>query len=112
MRSTIRTGIALSISGLATGGLALLAPASEAQVTTAPTSVAVAQRPPVCRYTVEARHGLHVRQKPGGRILGVLPNGKIIFADCRATHGWVQLRGGVKQKFVGKYVAHRYLARY
>lgn len=111
MRTTIRTGVALSVSGLAMVGFMLASGPADAATTKAPTAMAAAS--PVCRYTVNARHGLHVRKKPAGKVIGRLPNGKIVFAKkCKNPHGWVKLRGGVKKKYLKKYVERRYLVRY
>ncbi|MFC4910401.1 hypothetical protein [Actinomadura gamaensis] len=115
MGATARRSIALAVTGLGLGGLTLLASgAAEAATHTAvPAAGRTAAAEPVCRYTVHARHGVHVRLTPRGKILGTLPNGKIVFADrCHSAHGWAQLHGGVKPAWVKKYVARSYLARY
>jgi hypothetical protein len=112
MRTSIRTGVALSIAGLATGGITMLA-SGAAEAAATPTEASAAAMGPVCRYTVEARHGLNVRETPGGKKIGALHNGKIVFAKkCRNPRGWVKLRGGVKKKYMKKYVYRHYLARY
>ncbi|MBO2452931.1 hypothetical protein J4573_37975 [Actinomadura barringtoniae] len=106
--------MALSIAGLATGGAVMLASGAADAATAAPTQdgAAVAMSP-VCRYTVGAMHGLNVREKPAGKKIGALRNGKIVFAKkCRNPRGWVKLRGGVKKKYMKKYVYRHYLARY
>lgn len=109
MRTSIRTGVALSVSGLAMGGVALLsAGAAEASATTR-------LQGPVCRYDVEAMHGLNVRKKPAGKKIGALATGTIVFAKkCNNTRGWVKLRGvPPKYKKLNKgWVARMYLGRY
>jgi hypothetical protein len=133
MRTTLRTGtglstgIALSASGLALGGLALIGPSAAAApsttastttvsnttgTATSGTTAAGTRKPDVCRYIVTAHSGLHVRETPGGRILGSLPHDDIVFADCTAHRGYVQLHGGVPKRFIGKYVYRKYLDRY
>lgn len=116
MRTSIRTGVALSIAGLATGGIALLsAGAAEAMTTQQATQAAARLAHPVCRYDVEARHGLNVRKKPAGKKIGKLGWGDIVFAKkCSNPRGWVKLRGvpDKKKKLNGGWVARGYLARY
>ncbi|MFD0683561.1 hypothetical protein [Actinomadura fibrosa] len=110
LRAIIRTAIAVSVSGLAAGGFAFLAPVSGASAAGPP---AAAPPPaPICRYTVEARHGTWVRSSPGGHGIGRLRHGKLVFADCNARRGWVRLQGQVPQIFLYKWVARRALERY
>ncbi|MCP2335173.1 hypothetical protein [Actinomadura rupiterrae] len=114
MGATVRRGIALAITGIGLGGAALLASgaAEAATPSTAPATGAAASGP-VCRYVVDAEHGLHVRQIPNGKILGILPDGKIVFAKkCNNPRGWVKLRGGVKPSWLLKYVYRPYLHRH
>ncbi|GAA2609333.1 hypothetical protein SMC26_31340 [Actinomadura fulvescens] len=115
MRTSIRTGVALSISGLAMSGAALVTSSGAGAATTqAPAAkpAAASTQAAICRYTVEAKGGLYVRRTPGGRIVGRLRNGKIVFAKCQRPHGWVKLRGGVKRHLIGKWVYRPHLARY
>ncbi|GAA2155895.1 SH3 domain-containing protein [Actinomadura napierensis] len=64
----------------------------------------------VCRYEVNARSGLNVRETPNGRLVPPpLPYRKHIGADCTATNGWVRLRQSVPANQVGKWVFRAYL---
>jgi len=113
MRTSVRTGFALSIAGLATGGAVMLASGAAEAAAAAPTQDSAVAMGPVCRYTVESQRGLNVRKTPAGKKIGALRNGKIIFAKkCNNPRGWVKLRGGVKKKYMKKYVFRHYLARY
>lgn len=114
MRASVRSGVALSLAGMATGGLVALS-AGSAQ---AAQSVTVAENPTtkpvkVCRYIVNARHGLSVREKPHGKKIGHLAYKKVVYAGkCNNPRGWVKLRKGVKKEYIGKYVYRPYLKRH
>ncbi|WP_433475229.1 hypothetical protein ACQPZP_42305 [Spirillospora sp. CA-142024] len=104
MSTKIRSGLALSLSGLALTGLVAAGPAAGASVTeqrtVTSTSAAVAAAPSaqqarVCRYVVIARHGLRIHRRPSihSRVIGHLRFRQRVLADCRSHRGWVQLRG-------------------
>ena len=115
MRTSTRTGMALAVAGAASG-LTLLsggavAGAATAHTTEAATTVNQAAAPlPACRYVVTAKHGLAVRMGPGVKFhqVGTLKYGAHITADCKNS-GWTQLRGGVPQAWIGKWVSRTYL---
>ncbi|WP_433465140.1 SH3 domain-containing protein [Spirillospora sp. CA-128828] len=104
MSTNIRSGLALSLSGLALTGLVAAGPAAGASVTeqrtvtSASASVAAppAQQVRVCRYVVVARHGLRIHRRPSirSRVIGHLRFRQRVLADCRSHRGWVHLRAG------------------
>lgn len=118
MRTSVRTGVALSVSSLALSGFTMLAPQAGASTASAPRTTATAataatavpQQMAICRYRVTARSGLNVREKPNGRILGALPFRTIIRGTC-VNRGWVQLKGGVKPAWINKWVFRQFLRR-
>lgn len=89
MRTTIRTGVALSVAGLATGGIVALSSASaEAAVVTKPG--------PICPYRVAKYPHLHVWDLPphrGGSSIGTVPYKYIVYArKCNNPTGYVKIR--------------------
>jgi hypothetical protein len=120
MRTSIRTGVALSISGLVMSGTAVLTPASAeaaatqtptAATTTASTTAPAQERS--CRYYVWPRRGTWVHRTPWGRRIGHLRHGKIVWAQCRrSSYGWVRLRDNVRPRFIGRWVYRPHLVRY
>ena len=119
MRTSVRTGVALSVSSLALSGFTMLAPQAGASTASAPrtaattiaaTTTAGPQPMVTCRYQVTARRGLNVRETPNGKILGALPFHTIIRGTC-VNRGWVQLKGGVKPAWIDKWVFRQFLRR-
>lgn len=119
MRTSIRTGVALSISGLAMSGTVVLTSASAeaattqtptAATTTASTTAPEARR--MCPYYVWPRRGIFVHRKPHGKKIGHLHHGEIVFARCERPYSWVKLRENVRPRFIGKWVYRPYLVRY
>ena len=94
MRTTIRTGVALSVVGLATGGVVALASATPAQAATA------AAPGPICSYYVAKKPYLNVWSGPstGSTHMGKVRYGYIVYArKCKTPTGWVKIRQ--KDKF-------------
>ncbi|MQY02916.1 hypothetical protein [Actinomadura macrotermitis] len=120
MRTSVRTGVALSVSGLAVSGFALLggpAEASAARTATASAATTTAaagatEAGRICRYKVRGRHGARVYRWPGGRVVGHLHRGKVVYARCHGSHGWNQLFGKVRHRLRYKFVHQSRLVRF
>ncbi|MFI0449038.1 hypothetical protein [Actinomadura sp. 6N118] len=119
MRTSIRTGVALSISALTMSGTAVLTPASaEAAATQTPTAATTTASTTApgdersCRYYVWPRRGTFVHRRPHGRVIGHLRHGKVVWAQCRRSYGWVRLRDNVRPRFIGRWVYRPHLTRF
>lgn len=94
MRTTIRTGVALSVAGLATGGVMALASAAPAQAAT------VAAPGPICSYYVARKPYLNVwsSNSTSSTHMGKVLYGYVVYArKCKNPNGWVKIRQ--KDKF-------------
>lgn len=97
MRTTIRTGVALSVAGLAAGGVMALASATPAQAATA------AAPGPICPYYVAKKPYLDVWSRKStssanGNHMGKVLYGYVVYArKCKEPTGWVKIRQ--KDKF-------------
>lgn len=119
MRTSVRTGVALTASSLAMSGFALLTPqagastaAPERTTTTSTQQItSVPQQVAICRYRVKARHGLRVHRRPFGRVIGFLPHGKRFWGTCHTVRGWVQIRAGVPRHLRHGWVVRHFLQR-
>lgn len=114
MRTTIRTGVALSVAGLATGGIVALTSAAPAQ------AAVVTYPGPICPYHVARWPKLNTWSLPkhrGGIVTGSVPYGYIVYArKCNNPTGWVKIRqkdpnwpiGGLHKDYVKRWWLSRF----
>lgn len=111
MTTRMRRYVATAVAALAVTGFTTLTAGSADATTTAPAADGMTSGG-VCRYYVNAKGGLNVRNTPGGKVIGALPYKTHLSARCtEPSKTWARLRAGVPKKFIDKYVFREYLTR-